>query len=166
MVTLYLVCDTSGSMAEGGKCMLMRGVARAVEQYIRLGYGAARLQLVSWNETAQLVDWNPDDEFPIEMMSCHGSNAVAPLCDLLERTPAGRVLLITDGFWSIAEARVLKRWRRGLDSDGLRIIKVGGDANQQLKGEGVFVPDDIFSVLDGWLGNAAEMLPADSEDEW
>ena len=37
--TFYMVCDTSGSMAENGKRMQVRSIARIIEQYIRLGYG-------------------------------------------------------------------------------------------------------------------------------
>lgn len=42
MGTVWLVCDTSGSMVEGGKRLIMRGLVRQVEQFLRLGYGAKR----------------------------------------------------------------------------------------------------------------------------
>ena len=61
--TLYIVCDTSGSMSENGKRMRVRGIARTIEQYIRLGYGNISLKLIVWNTTASLLEWNPDDEF-------------------------------------------------------------------------------------------------------
>ena len=34
---IHLVWDTSGSMGEWGKLLIARGVARAMEQYLRLG---------------------------------------------------------------------------------------------------------------------------------
>ena len=38
MSSVWLVCDTSGSMIEGGKRLIMRGLVRQVEQFHRLGY--------------------------------------------------------------------------------------------------------------------------------
>ena len=49
MGAIWLVCDTSGSMIEGGKRLIVRGLVRQVEQFFRLGYGRTRkLQLVLW----------------------------------------------------------------------------------------------------------------------
>lgn len=150
-IILLLVCDISGSMAEGGKCMLMRGIVRAVEQYVRFGYAVARIKLVAWNDTAIVVDWDPDTEFPEFLLQCHGSAAAVPLCELIDSQPADKVLLLTDGFWPIEDARSLKRWKRSLPPDTLRIVKIGGDANPLLKGDDVFASDEVFLALDGWL---------------
>jgi hypothetical protein len=34
--------------------------------------------------------------------------------------------------------------------DTLRIIKIGTDANPQLKGTDVFSSEELFAALDGW----------------
>ena len=67
---LHLTCDTSGSMSEGGKHLIVRSVARAVEQYFRFGYGHANLNLVAWGNEARVAEWNLDEEFPPEMLIC------------------------------------------------------------------------------------------------
>jgi hypothetical protein len=148
---VYLVWDTSGSMAEWGKHLIARGVARAMEQYLRLGYGCADLKLVAWGDEARVFDWCPDQEFPTEMLVSEGAANAKDLITLFGKQPDGKVLLLTDGFWSHADAKELKRWRKGLQPDTIRVIMVGADANPQLKGADVFAAEDLFAALDRWL---------------
>jgi hypothetical protein len=153
--TLWLVWDASGSMAENGKCFIARSVARMAEQYCRLGYGCADLKLVAWNREARVVDWIPDQEFPPEMVVCESAAHAKALISLLGEQPDGKVLLITDGFWSQDDSKVLKRWKESLQQDTLRVIKIGADANPQLKGADVFAAEDLFAALDGWMEGGA-----------
>jgi hypothetical protein len=150
-MTLHLVCDISGSMSEGGKHLIARGVARATEQYLRFGYGCADLRLVAWGNEARVVEWIPNDEFPQEMMVCEGAANAETLITLLGEQPDGKVLLITDGFWSQDDAKVLQRWKKSLPMDALRVIKIGADADPQLRGADVFAAADMFAALEGWL---------------
>ena len=148
---LYLVCDTSGSMSEDEKFLIMRGVVRATEQYFRFGYGCADLKLVAWSEDARLVEWLPDHEFPEEMLVCEKAASAEALIALLDTQPDGRILLITDGFWAQDEAKKLKRWKEKLQPDALRAVKIGNDASPQLKGADVFAAENLFAALAGWL---------------
>ena len=155
-------------MSENGKDTLMRGVARTVEQFVRLGYGASDIKLVLWGNEAGMPEWNPDDELPDRLQNCSGSANATALCELLDSTstPDRAVLLLTDGWWSRDDALVLKRWKRNQQAGVLRIIKIGSDANPLLKGDDVFLPDEVFSVLDGWLSPAGEVTENEEEDEW
>lgn len=150
-IVLYLIVDVSGSMSEGGKHLIARGVVQAIEQYVRLGYGFADLKLVEWSSEARFVEWMPNKEFPPEMLVCERAANVKSLINLLGEQPNNKVLLITDGFWSQDDAKVMKRWKRSLQQDTLRIIKIGADANSQLKGADVFAAEDLFAALEGWL---------------
>lgn len=153
--TLWLVWDASGSVAENGNCFIARSVARMAEQYCRLGYGCADLKLVAWNREARVVDWIPDKEFPSEFLVCESAANAKALITLLGEQPDGKVLLITDGFWSQEDAKALKRWKESLQQDTVRVIKIGADANQQLKGADVFAAEDLFAALDGWMEGGA-----------
>ena len=148
---LWLVWDASGSVVENGKCFIARSVARMAEQYCRLGYGCADLKLVAWNNEARVVDWIPDQEFPPEMVVCESAAHAKALISLLGAQPDGKVLLITDGFWSQDDAKALKRWKESLQQGTLRVIKIGADTHPQLKGADVFAAEDLFAALDGWL---------------
>jgi len=154
-MSIHLVCDTSGSMAEWGKFFIARGVVRAIEQYLRLGYGRADLKLVAWSNETRIVDWHPDQEFPQELLATAGAASAKALVTLLGTEPGGKVLLLTDGFWSQADARELKRWKDQLQPDTIRVIKIGADTNPQLKGNDVFLAEDFFAALDGWLEGGA-----------
>jgi len=148
---ISVVIDTSGSMAEWGKHFIARGVVRALEQYVRLGYANADLRLVVWSNEARVIEWRPDQELPQELLVSEGSANTKALVSLLGTEPGGKVLLLTDGFWSQADAKELKHWQERLQPDTLRIIKIGVDANPQLKGKNVFAAEDLFAALDEWL---------------
>lgn len=152
---IHLVWDTSGSMGEWGKLLIARGVARAMEQYLRLGYGSAELKLVAWSDEARVVDWPSDQEFPPELLVSGGAANAKALVSYFGLEPGGKVLLLTDGFWSQADARELKRWKQGLQPDTLRVIKIGADANPHLKENDVHPVEDFFAALDGWLEGGA-----------
>jgi len=149
---LYLVCDTSGSMRDGGKPFIMRTTVMAIAQWVRLGYGNAQISLCAWASEACLVhDWSEKQEYPAQLLDCQGTSNWKALIQLLGEQPDGKVLLFSDGFWSRADARLFKQWKECLPPDSLRIVKTGADANPQLKGPDVFVAEDLFAVLDGWL---------------
>lgn len=152
---IHLVWDTSGSMGEWGKHLIARGVARSIEQYVRLGYCSADLRLVAWNNEVRVFDWRPDQEFPPELLVPGAAAKAKALVTFFGKEPSGKILLLTDGFWSREDAKEMKRWKQELQPDTLRIIKIGADANPQLKGNDVFSAEDIFAALDGWLEGGA-----------
>lgn len=149
---LHLVCDISGSMSDGGKSFTMRTLTLAVAQWLGLGYAQAEMRLFGWSsEMRHFPDWSTKDEFPVELLSCCGPSNAQALIQWLGETPDGKVLVLTDGYWSQDQAKVLKRWKECLPSDTLRFIKIGADAHPHLKGQDVFAADDLFTALDGWL---------------
>lgn len=151
-MTLHLVCDISGSMSDSGKPFIMRTLVTTVAQWAWFGYGRTEISLWAWASEARCIsDWRKKSEFPAELLSCRGTANGAALIQLLGDKPDGKVLLLTDGFWSRDDAKTLKRWKDCLSSDTLRIIKIGADANPQLKGIDVFSSEELFAALDGWL---------------
>jgi hypothetical protein len=153
---LYIIVDVSGSMSEGGKCLIARGVTRSLEQYFRLGYGSTDLKLVAWSNEARVVEWISNKEFPPELLVSEGSANAQALISLLRTEPGGKILLLTDGFWPLEDAKELKRWKKGLPPDTIRIMKIGADANPGPKGNDVFAAENLFAALDSWLkGDAA-----------
>ncbi len=149
---LHLVCDISGSMSDGGKPFIMRTLVTTVAQWALYGYGHAEITLCAWGSEARRIPaWGTRCEFPVELLSCAGTANSSSLIQLLGNKPDGKVLLLTDGFWSRDDTKNLKRWKDCLPLDTLRIIKIGADANPQLKGIDVFSSEELFAALDGWL---------------
>ncbi len=150
--TVWLVCDVSGSMVEGGKRLIMRQLVRQVEQFLRLGYGRERhLQLVLWGDDAAVHPWDPCDELPAELFECGGSASGEPLIDLLSAPDDAKVLMLTDGFWLDGPRQQINDWRHRIPENTLRIVRVGADANPRLRGEDVFDSENFFSAMEGWL---------------
>lgn len=154
-MTLHLICDVSGSMSEGGKPFIMRTLVTSIAQWILYDYVHAKVNLWAWGaEVQRIPGWSPGCEFPVEFFSCAGTTNSSSLIQSLGSTFEGKVLLLTDGFWPPDDKRILKRWKNSLPSDTLRIIKIGADADPQLKGSEIFSPDDLFAALDGWFQKA------------
>ncbi|MDN6856783.1 VWA domain-containing protein [Pseudomonas sp. CAN2814] len=150
-MTLFLVCDSSGSMSEGGKPFIMRTAVTTIAQWIHLAGGGVQVRLCAWGSEAVFSDWTITDDYPEHMLVCGGTSSATALTRLLGDSPDGNVLLLTDGFWSSTDTRHLNRWRAGLPHHSVRFIKTGADANPQLKGPDVFLAEDLFAALDGWL---------------
>lgn len=148
---IHLLWDTSGSMGELGKLWIARCVARTIEQYSRLGYSRADLRLIAWGCETRALEWNSDQEFPSELLMPTGSSNAKALISLCPAEPDSKIVLLTDGFWAPADTREIRLWRENLPYDTLRIIKIGADANPQLKGSDVFSAEDFFAALDGWI---------------
>lgn len=149
---LHLVCDVSGSMADGGKPFIMRTLVTTVAQYSLYGYASAEVALWAWgSEAHRIPDWDARAEVPRELLSCAGSSNSSSLIRSLGNKPDGKILIFTDGFWSRDDAKALKRWKDGLPPNALRIIKIGEDANPQLKWTDIFSSEELFAALDGWI---------------
>lgn len=151
-MTLHLVCDTSGSMSEAGKPFIMRTLVTSVTQWVLYGHGRTENTLWAWGSDAcRISDWDTNSEYPDELLSCTGTANSLSLIQSLGDKPDGKVLIMTDGFWARDDARNMRRWMGGLPSNTLRIIKIGPDANPQLKGTNIFESEELFAALDGWL---------------
>lgn len=153
MNTLWLITDVSGSMLEAGKRLVVRGLVRQVEQYVRLGYATETdLKLVAWHTDATVIPWAPGDEVPPHIFECRGSADGAALARLFSGPRPGNAFMIfTDGFWSENSRIAIKKWKAELDPNTLRLIKIGADANPKMKGADVFEAEAFFAALDGWL---------------
>ena len=150
-MTLYLICDISGSMSEGGKCLITRGVTLAIEQYFRFGYGKEEIKLIAWSNEARIVEWVSGNEYPEEMLDCKGTANAGALIELLGEQIDGKALFLTDGLWKRDDEAALKRWKRKLIPDSLRVIRIGADAKTYIKEFVTFSAEDLFVALDGWL---------------
>lgn len=143
---IYIVCDTSGSMAESAKGLIVRGVVRNIEQYARYGLCKFNIKLIYWNSTASLIEWNPDDEFPSIFFKYGGSSNAQKLLEILTNIK-GKILLLTDGFWPKEDAKIIKQWKRTLPSKSIKIIKIGADVNLLSADEDTFTVDELLVVL-------------------
>ena len=66
-----------------------------------------------------------------------------------------RVLMLTDGLWTLQDGREISTWRQTLPEGCLRTIAVGSDAHLPQSELDVFPPDEVLAALSGWLAGAA-----------
>ena len=151
MSALWLVCDVSGSMLEGGKRFVVRTLINQVEQYFRLGYAqSTEIKIVAWNNQTRLIPWILGDEIPGEILDCSGSSDVEVLIQLCCEHVDDDFIVFSDGFWSESSQDTLKKCNIALNEGNIRFVSIGFDANPHLKGESVFKAEDFFSIVEGW----------------
>ena len=82
-MTLFLVCDTSGSMSEGGKPFITRTAVTTIAQWIHLAGGGVQVRLCAWGSEAVFSDWTITDDYPEHMLVCGGTSNATALTRLL-----------------------------------------------------------------------------------
>ena len=148
---LTLVVDVSGSMFEGGKRLIARGVVREIEQYLRLGYGRAKLRLVAAGDEMRDVEWNQDEDVPEAVLDSKGTFNAAKLREHL-KGGSGRILYIGDASWNAASSKAMTVWTAELPPDSFRAIVVGCETPLTSRGYKTFAVEDVFAALDGFVG--------------
>lgn len=147
---LWILVDASGSMTEGGKRYMVRNVARTVEQFIRLGYLRGSVHLVAFrNGEGWLVNWNVDEEFPLDMVFVDHPPSPTDLRSFLE-SATGRFILVSDGFIDRKSALTINTWKTKLPRNKLFFVLVGGDAVVGKHRDIAVKPEALWAVVDAW----------------
>ena len=151
MSTVYLICDTSGSMIEGGKCFILRNIIRTIDQYYRLQKNPPEIKLIPWGKEAMVAKWTPGQEVPGALQHCEGDASGDALIEKVKELHSDYFAILTDGYWSPAARKQVGAWSKGLAPNHFRIIKIGEDADPRLKGPSVFAAEDLLPALKGWV---------------
>lgn len=147
---LWILVDASGSMTEGGKRYMVRNVVRTVEQFVRLGHLKGSIRLAAFrNGEAWSVDWNVNDEFPMDSVFVDSPSSASDLRSFLEGV-TGRFLLVSDGFIDRKSASAITIWKAGLSENELFFVPVGGDAVAGKHRDVAVKPEELWKVVDAW----------------
>lgn len=147
---IWLLVDSSGSMTESGKAFAVRNVARTVEQFVRLGHLQGSVRLAAFrNGEAWSVDWNVDDEFPLDSVFADSPSSTSDLRSFLEGV-TGRFLLVSDGFFDRKSASAITIWKTGLSENELFFVPVGGDAIAGKHRDVAVKPEELWNVVNAW----------------
>lgn len=166
---VIVVADTSGSMREQGKAMLVRNLIACVREQERLSDGPWHLGesvVVLWGGDATAVELSPEQDLP--QFPVGGRAHMPSLLKLLDRfLPDGetlRVLLLSDGHLPSSGVSAFKAWKRGKPDVSVRGLAVGPDAtpgtlSKMTEPGGVFPPAEIVSALASWTLPRDPVLP-------
>jgi hypothetical protein len=180
-----VVADTSGSMSEHGKLMLVRNLLAHVRQWAREADGALAARaplLVRWSTEAVVLEVPAHEDLPV--LPAGGRVAVEPLLALLDSlTSDGEpvaLLLLSDGHLAAADVSAFRVWLRRHPSVSVRAIAVGpdavtttlarlssaADAGERRASEkavagsrGWFPPEEILWALEAWPLSGPAPLP-------
>lgn len=162
---LWIVVDASGSTSECGRKMMNRQICRSVEQYLRLGYGSASLHLVVATGEVNEIEWNTNDEFPLDKLPCLGSFNPLEVVKFFEGK-TGHILIVTDGYVGAKGADILSDWALTLDPDSVRMIVTNPAKKFRSNSIKAFTTQEMFLALDQWLESGAGVSTDSGEDEW
>jgi hypothetical protein len=179
-----VVADTSGSMAEHGKLMLVRNLLTHVRQWAREVDGALAARaplLVRWSIEAVVLEVPAHEDLP--MLTAGGRVAVEPLLALLDSLTSDggpvALLFLSDGHLAAADVSAFRAWLRRHPSVSVRAIAVGPDAvtttlarlstaadagerraSETVAGSrGWFPPEEILCALEDWPLSRPAPLP-------
>ena len=168
---LWVVCDTSGSMSEGGKRMILRNLITYLHQVVRMCPELAltgSLRVVAWGNAADVVEFEEGEILPF---SCVGKASVDSLANLLTAHLANvsqpRLLLISDGHWPLDELERLVQWRRSMPHVSVRVIAAGYEASvhhlrQFVDASAIFKPEEIVAAVQSWDHAKSAMFTEES----
>lgn len=162
---LWIVVDASGSTSECGRKMLNRQICRSVEQYLRFGYGSANLHLVIATGEVNEVEWNANDEFPLDKLPCFGIFNPAEVVEFF-KGKTGRILMVTDGYVGAKGADILSDWATNLEPDSVRMIVTNPAKKFRSNSIKAFTTQELFLALDQWLEVGVGATTNSGDDEW
>ncbi len=147
---IWMIVDTSGSMAEGRKMLLSRAIALEVAQLVRMGYlKTEKLHLARTTDAGvEEVKWDHAEEYPATMLSCHGHFNGKGVAEFLATIP-NRGIILTDGFWNRKDREAIRSQTQLMAPNMVRIIRIGMAA-PTLRGINVFDAEDLSAALDAW----------------
>ena len=154
---MIIVCDTSGSMLEGGKRYISRNMVRATVQYLTqyCNYKQA-INLVVWGKKANIKKLSLNKDVPESVLDCSGLANVESLVDLLrKKCDESLIIIVSDCYWSEKDWQSISEIVNSNKVKNFAIIKTGEDANPRFSEEGFFGSDSIIEALHhlGLVGN-------------
>ncbi len=156
---MIIVADSSGSMRELGKAMLVRNVINHIRGVARLGKGPDWLMgpvVLRWAETVERITLADDSDMP--EWEVGGRLRMAPLLEALDGfvggSPPSRILLLSDGHWALSDVQDFKKWKRSQPVVSVRSLSIGPDAVRSVLAKvsdgGSFPAEDVVPAIASW----------------
>jgi hypothetical protein len=156
---MIIVADSSGSMRELGKAMLVRNVINHIRGVARLGRGPDWLMgpvVLRWAETVERINLADDSDLPDWEVG--GRLRMAPLLEVLDAlvggSPHSRLLLLSDGHWALSDVQDFKKWKRSQPGVSVRSLSIGPDAVRSVLAKvsdgGSFPAEDVVPAIASW----------------
>jgi hypothetical protein len=152
MPVVWLICDISGSMVEAGKRFQARSMIREIEQLSRFGYvSSVDLRLATWGQEVIPYSWATDEELPDQVLNCRGTSDVVALASFITQRPEDRYIIMSDCHWSLDSEDASNATKVISESESVRIIGLGADANTKVKNRAVIPCEESIVFIEEWL---------------
>jgi len=172
---LLVVLDTSGSMKEFGKNMLIRNLLAYIRESFRFNSPNLKnneLKVISFADKAQFIIINNFEDTP--QINFEGKTNVEKIIELLQHEikndETNRILFLTDGNFTNNEIKKIEEWRVAHPDLLMRSVAIGPDSSikklKKITGEGtVYKAEEITTALKHWpIKNEAIQPPLSIKD--
>jgi hypothetical protein len=156
---MIVIADSSGSMRELGKAMLVRNLINHIRRVGRLRNRPDWLEelvVLRWSGDVEIIQQSNDDELP--NWDVEGRLKIAPLIEALNGLTEGsnwsRILLLSDGHWATSDVQAFRKWKRTQSRVSIRALSIGPDSVRSVLAKvsdgGSFQAEDIVGALASW----------------
>jgi hypothetical protein len=156
---MIVIADSSGSMQELGKTMLVRNLINHIRMVGRLRNRPDWLEelvVLRWSDKIEVIRLSSDDDLP--NWDVEGRLQIAPLIEALNGLVGGskwsRILLLSDGHWATSDVQAFKKWNRTRSMVSVRALSIGPDSARsvltKVSDGGSFQAEDIVPAIASW----------------
>jgi len=150
-MNLWQIIDTSGSITESGKLMIVRETLRTISQYTRYNRLDIEHKYLLAGETVDEIDVSIKESYPDVFFKLGQKINVPKLIEKL--TPLeGYFLFFTDGSWGHTIVSSLKKWQEQLPAGSFKVIQLVPGTIRIRRDFETFLAEDVFAALDPWIG--------------
>lgn len=166
--TLYVIIDSSGSMAEMGKALLQRNLCRFISQLSIVNekkYADVDFLFFLWNSSVNALVLQNNGDIP--EIKPKGSSELSVLLEMLKRNLINEqsinVLLLTDGGFLNSKLNKFKEELPLHSNLSIRPVAIGADADffklEKLSSDGnVYLPENISAIIESIFYGAKDSV--------
>jgi hypothetical protein len=154
MPVVWLICDISGSMVEAGKRFQARSMIREIEQLSRFGYiPDVDIRLATWGQEVIPCTWGTDEEVPDQVLNCREASEMVSLAGFITERQDDRHIILSDCHWSLDSEDASIAAKLVSESESVRIIGLGADANMKVMNRAVIPCEESIVFIEEWLSS-------------
>ena len=144
---LCILCDTSGSLREGGKRFALLTTLRTIEQCFWVRDASPEVSLFAVNDEPLSADW-PDFRYLVDEPK--GSFALKKALSLPAVLSADKLLILSDCCWNNDQRRAFRSLKLKRGSDFARAVVIGAEADKQCCAPDFATVENTLALLEEW----------------
>ena len=145
---LCILCDTSGSMSEGGKQFALLTALKTLEQYIWLKDLDIEIIILTLGAVEHKLDWK---DYRSVCNTVGGSFELRQRLGQPAVKEADKLLILSDCCWKVQDKRAFINLTLSKGQDFAKALIIGNEADSQSRSANFIPADNLLALLERWL---------------